>query len=91
METFRKEDLGERPDDWDGLNGWKPIGGLRASELYDNIFWNEDNYEIGWKKPFTRAELSSDKWNHVVDNELPMGTFQDDKPMEGGPGSSRNN
>ena len=35
MESFTKEDLGDRPDDWDGERGYKPIGGLRARYLYD--------------------------------------------------------
>jgi hypothetical protein len=76
METFSKESLGERPDDWDGLYGYKPIGGLRARELYDNDMWNEKNPGKGRKKEFTRAELLSDKWHHLVDNELPIALSQ---------------
>jgi hypothetical protein len=72
MESFRKEDLGDRPDDWDGERGYKPIGGLRARHLYDTDLEDSRQGQRGRRRHFARHELMSGDWLYVVDNDLPL-------------------
>jgi hypothetical protein len=72
MESFRKEDLGDREDDWDGERGYKPIGGLRARHLYDMDLEDAHIRQRGRRRHFSRHELLSSEWLYIVDNDLPL-------------------
>jgi hypothetical protein len=72
MESFRKEDLGDRPSDWDGERGYKPIGGLRARHLYDTDLEDYHQGQRGRRRHFAQDELLSEDWLFVVDNDLPL-------------------
>lgn len=72
FESFRKEDLGDRPDEWDGEYGYKPIGGLRARHLYDSDLEDSHQGKRFSRRHFSKYELLSGDWLYVVDNNLPL-------------------
>lgn len=83
IETFSKEDLGDRPDDWDGERGYKPIGGLRARHLYDTDLEDAHQGLRGRRRHFTRHELLSGDWLYIVDNDLPLALHKNTNLWEG--------
>ncbi|KAF9887083.1 hypothetical protein FE257_010577 [Aspergillus nanangensis] len=76
MESFQKEDLGDRPTDWDGLYGYKPIGGLRARHLYNMDLEDSNQRQRGRRRHFSKQELLSGDWLYIVDNDLPLTLFK---------------
>ncbi|EPE36489.1 hypothetical protein GLAREA_08652 [Glarea lozoyensis ATCC 20868] len=72
MESFKEEDLGDRPDDWNGERGYKPIGGLKARDLYDTDLQDTDRGQVGRRRHFSQDELLGGDWLFTVDNDLPL-------------------
>ena len=78
VETFKKEDLGERETDYEGLNGYKPVGGLRARHLLDRDLRDDRRRKEGRpgysrkRRYFGENELRSGAWLNVVDNRFAL-------------------
>ena len=78
METFKKEDLGERETDFEGLVGYKPVGGLRARHLLDRDIRDDRRRKQGRRghyrkrRYFGETELRSGTWLYVVDNRFAL-------------------
>jgi hypothetical protein len=72
MQSFEREDLGDRPDQFDGVRGYKPIGGLRARDRYDTDLEDTDQRQVGRRRHFSQHELLSGDWLFTVDNDLPL-------------------
>jgi hypothetical protein len=72
MESFRKENLGDRETDYDGARGFKPIGGMRARSLYDTDLEDANRCQRGRRRHHSTHELTSGNWLYIVDNDLPL-------------------
>lgn len=75
-ESFSAEGLGERVDDWDGASGYKPLGSMRARNLYDRDLDDERRGEHGKRRYYTRSELMGGDWIYIVDNDFALGIFK---------------
>ncbi|TAQ91312.1 hypothetical protein B7494_g294 [Chlorociboria aeruginascens] len=78
MEKFEHESFGERETDYEGIGGYRPVGGQRAMRLLNRDLRDDRRRKEGRpshrckRRYYNEDELRSGAWLYVVDNKFAL-------------------